>query len=46
MMEKVETVLVFGIIACFAFSLGWYMRGDVIYSGMFEHTVSMMPKIK
>jgi len=25
-------------IAILAFALGWFMRGDIIYSGMFEYT--------
>lgn len=46
MLHKVEIALMICVVACFAYWLGWSMRGDAIYSAMFNHSVSMMPKIK
>lgn len=36
-MKYYATLLAIGL-TCFA--LGWFMRGDIIYSGMFDYTMS------
>lgn len=41
---KISYVLLFAL--PLVFFLGWSMRGDHIYSGMFESTVSAMPLLK
>lgn len=41
-----EYAVICAFIASASFSLGWFMRGDMIYSAMFSRTVAMMPSIE
>jgi len=45
-MKHLQTTLLCIGIAALSFALGWYMRGDMIYSAMFNQSAMVMEGMK
>lgn len=45
-MKHLQTTLLCAGIAALSFALGWYMRGDMIYSAMFNQSAMVMGGMK
>lgn len=41
-----KTYILMLAIACLSFALGWFMRGDMIYSKMFEQSAMVIGEMK
>ncbi len=45
-MKQMQMLIIIAIIGTTSFALGWFMRGDMIYSNMFNQSAMVMGAMK